>query len=109
VLQERSSPKRKEIFKGIQLRIRRTGEAGVASVGVIVGKQLILDMKVRWSSTYHMLLRALELREVRLIPPSSLSVSAKMLWFDKCVDDFVVEISYDGASAEERAKIRALS
>lgn len=50
----RSSAKRKERLKNIQLR------AGKKST-----LTLLLDMKVRWSSTYNMLRRALELREVR--------------------------------------------
>ncbi|KAJ7842020.1 hypothetical protein B0H14DRAFT_3140052, partial [Mycena olivaceomarginata] len=86
-VKERSSPKRKQIFKELQLKIRRAADS-TASVGVFVAKQLILDMKVRWSSTYHMLLRALELHEA--------------------VDEFVIDIAYDGANAEERAKIKAL-
>ncbi|KAF7372312.1 putative AC transposase [Mycena venus] len=84
---ECSSPKRKQIFKELQLKICRAADSS-ANVGVFVAKQLILDMKVRWSSTYYMLLRALELHEA--------------------VDEFVVDISYDGANAEERAKVKAL-
>jgi hypothetical protein len=54
--QERSSAKRKELFRGIQIR-ERADPANAA-------KQMILDMKVRWSSTYSMLDRGYELREV---------------------------------------------
>ncbi|KAF7342966.1 putative AC transposase [Mycena venus] len=85
-LQERSSSKRKQIFKDLQMQTRTQGDN--AEVRVTVGKQLILDMKVRWSSTYHMLLRAYELREH--------------------VNTFVNDISYDAATSEERSKIREL-
>jgi hypothetical protein len=51
--QQRSSAKRKEMFKAIQ------AEASIARP-----KQLILDMKVRWSSTYLMLYRAERTRKV---------------------------------------------
>jgi hypothetical protein len=51
--QERSSAKRKQMFKDIQQR------DGVASP-----KQLLLDMPVRWSSTYVMLDRAENLQKV---------------------------------------------
>jgi len=44
VFQSRSSAKRKEIFKNIQI------EAGVA-----IPKQLLLNRRVQWSSTYVML------------------------------------------------------
>jgi hypothetical protein len=47
VVQERSSSKRKEMWKTVQ------SKAGVARP-----VQLVLDMKVRWSSTYVMLDRA---------------------------------------------------
>jgi hypothetical protein len=45
--QERSSSKRKEMWKTIQIKANNTPAV-----------QLILDMKVRWSSTYLMLDRA---------------------------------------------------
>ena len=51
--QERSSGKRKEMFRAIQVREK-----------VPVPTQLILDMKIRWSSTYFMLHRAEGKREV---------------------------------------------
>lgn len=54
ILQQRSSSKRKEMFKTIQ-----------AEAGVSRSKQLILDMKVRWSSTYLMIHRAESNKKVR--------------------------------------------
>ncbi|KAJ7893646.1 hypothetical protein B0H14DRAFT_2559629 [Mycena olivaceomarginata] len=60
---EHSSSKRKQIFKELQLKIRRAADSS-ANVGVFAAKQLILDMKA--------------------------------------VDEFVIDISYDGANAEER-------
>lgn len=52
----RSSPQRKEMFKKIQ-----------AGKGVSKPVQLLLDMKVRWGSTYVMLNRADINREVPII------------------------------------------
>ena len=46
-VKERSSAKRKELYRTIQMK------AGVSSP-----TQLLIDMKVRWSSTYIMLNRA---------------------------------------------------
>jgi hypothetical protein len=54
-MQERSSAKRKEMWKTIQMKANE----GLKPV------QLILDMKVRWSSTYFMLDRAKRKKEVR--------------------------------------------
>ena len=51
--QERSSSKRKEMWKTIQIK------ANIKAV------QLIIDMKVRWSSTYFMLDRAEKRKDVR--------------------------------------------
>ena len=53
-VQERSSSKRKEMWKTIQIK---------ANNPKVV--QLILDMKVRWSSTYLMLDRAERKKDVR--------------------------------------------
>jgi hypothetical protein len=53
VAQERSSSKRKEIWKTVQTR---------ANIQRPV--QLIIDMKVRWSSTYLMLDRAERKKDV---------------------------------------------
>jgi len=52
-IQERSSSKRKEMWKTVQIR---------ANISQPV--QLILDMKVQWSSTYFMLDRAERKKEV---------------------------------------------
>lgn len=52
--QERSSSKRKEMWRIIQIK---------ADNGPVL--QLILDMKVRWSSTYLMLDRAEKKKDVR--------------------------------------------
>ncbi|KAF8638777.1 hypothetical protein AX14_010153, partial [Amanita brunnescens Koide BX004] len=56
-IKERSSAQRKELFKRIQLR----DEDG--HVPSKRPKQLLMDMKVRWSSTYVMLERADSLKE----------------------------------------------
>ena len=51
--QERSSAKRKEMWKMVQVKAGRA-----------VPKQLMLDMKIRWSSTYVMLDRAEKHKDV---------------------------------------------
>ncbi|KAG2739509.1 hypothetical protein P692DRAFT_20683927, partial [Suillus brevipes Sb2] len=56
-VKERSSASRKELFRMIQLRAEN------GHVPVSNARQLLLDMKVRWSSTFIMLRRAYELRE----------------------------------------------
>ena len=53
--QARSSSQRKQLFKTVQERLN------------IRPRQLLLDMKVRWSSTYIMLIRAESRRQVRFI------------------------------------------
>jgi hypothetical protein len=53
--QERSSAKRKELYKTVQVK-----------AAVSPQTQLLLDMKVRWSSTYVMVNRAETSRKVRL-------------------------------------------
>jgi hypothetical protein len=55
--QERSSSKRKEMWRTVQMKA--SGDAKPV--------QLILDMKVRWSSTYFMLDRAERKKGVRMI------------------------------------------
>jgi hypothetical protein len=67
--QERSSAKRKELFRAVQ--VEKAGEktkAGMSKPDETIEqvKQLILDMPIRWSSTYGMLHRAVTLREVCL-------------------------------------------
>ncbi|KAK7678946.1 hypothetical protein QCA50_018086 [Cerrena zonata] len=71
---ERSSAQRKELFREIQQRSN-----------VVVVKQLILDMKIRRSSTYAMLHRS---------EPSK-----------KFVDTFVCKMALCASNAEERRKI----
>ncbi|KAJ7659106.1 ribonuclease H-like domain-containing protein [Mycena polygramma] len=78
-VKERSSAKRKDLFKTIQLR-RQSDPAEVA-------KQMVLDMKVRWSSTYAMLDRAYTLRDD--------------------VDAFVFQMAMD-KSGEKRQKLSKL-
>ncbi|KAJ7852733.1 hypothetical protein B0H13DRAFT_2581604 [Mycena leptocephala] len=51
-VKERSSAKRKELFRSLQKK-----------AGSKTGLQLILDMIIRWSSTYAMLHRGYTLRE----------------------------------------------
>jgi hypothetical protein len=53
--QERSSAKRKELYQTIQTK-----------AGVSQPTQLLIDMKVRWSSTYIMINRAERNRDVRI-------------------------------------------
>jgi len=60
--QERSSAKRKELFRSIQSEKLMEKDHLNVKTGCV--KQLILDMPVRWSSTYGMLHRAVTLREV---------------------------------------------
>jgi len=57
-VKERSSASRKELFRKLQLR----DEDG--HIPASNPRQLLLDMKVRWSSTFVMLRRAYELRDV---------------------------------------------
>lgn len=61
--QERSSAKRKELFRSIQSEKLTEKDCVDNKTGRGI-KQLILDMPVRWSSTYGMLHRAVILREV---------------------------------------------
>ncbi|KAJ7509390.1 hypothetical protein B0H11DRAFT_2427795 [Mycena galericulata] len=75
---ERSSSKRKDLFKTIQRR-HQTDATDIA-------KQMVLDMKVRWSSTYAMLDRAYALKEN--------------------VDKFVFEITMD-ETGDKRKKLYA--
>jgi hypothetical protein len=59
LLQERSSAKRKELFHVIQLREREDCPPSKKPL------QLLLDMPIRWSSTYVMLEHAEKLKDVR--------------------------------------------
>ena len=62
---ERSSAKRKELFRTIQVEKNTEKAKSEGKTIIEQTKQLILDMSVRWSSTYGMLHRAVTLREVR--------------------------------------------
>ncbi|KAF7346742.1 putative AC transposase [Mycena sanguinolenta] len=79
-VKERSSSQRKELFRDIQLRNHADPDESA--------KQMILDMKVRWSSTYAMLDRGYELREA--------------------VDQFVSEIAANERDREKSDKLEAL-
>jgi hypothetical protein len=91
-LQERSSSKRKEMWKTIQMKAND-----------IRPVQLILDMKVRWSSTYLMLDRAERKKDVR----SKYSVMT-IIYFSQCVDVFVDELRWEEQDSAKRDKIREL-
>jgi hypothetical protein len=77
-LKERSSAKRKELFKKAQKAVaaEKADEQARADIAAgrtpvpltkLVPKQLLLDMPVRWSSTFCMLVQAVSLKEVCLI------------------------------------------
>lgn len=67
-------------------------------------KQLILDMPVRWSSTYGMLHRAVTLREVSRI----VSLINKHSLGFQSVDTFVSHMARDEPDRVKRAKLDAL-
>ena len=75
-IQERSSAKRKELFRIVQAeKAAEKAKLGVAGKIKQVGKrikQLIIDMPVRWSSTYGMLHRADQLKDVSTHTPTIL-------------------------------------
>ncbi len=93
VFQERSSSKRKEMWKTVQ------SKAGVARP-----VQLVLDMKVRWSSTYLMLDRA----------ERNKAVSIRQFLYDWCslifqsIDTFIDELRWEETDGSKRDKICAL-
>lgn len=60
LLQERSSAKRKELYKNVQTK-----------AGLSRPTQLLIDMKVRWSSTFIMLNRAETHKDVSLVSIST--------------------------------------
>ena len=93
VAQERSSSKRKGIWRTVQ------SKAGIAKP-----VQLILDMKVRWSSTYLMLDRAERNRAVSRI---DCPVGVVLMGF-QCIDTFIDELRWDETDGVKRDKIRAL-
>jgi hypothetical protein len=68
-IQERSSAKRKELFRTVQVeKAIEKAKLVIDKTKQIVehAKQLIIDMPVRWSSTYAMLHRADQLKDVRV-------------------------------------------
>ena len=62
--QKRSSSKRKDIFAQIQRIRQKNSDLSLDPSIRDVTLGLLLDMPIRWSSTYVMLARALDLREV---------------------------------------------
>jgi hypothetical protein len=96
VVKERSSAKRKEMWRTIQIK-----------VDVMRPMQLVLDMKVRWSSTYVMLHRAESLKEV-----TAAAYCNKLPFADslgQCADRFIDELVWEEKKDKvKREKIRAL-
>ena len=97
--QERSSAKRKELFRSLQLKTPRSSVTGQPL-------QLLMDMPVRWSSTYVMLCRALLLRTVRSfcldIPRFPCAHTAVIIQY---IDDFVDELARQEPNRERRRKL----
>ena len=94
-LQEHSSSKRKEMWKTIQIKAN--------SLKVV---QLILNMKVRWSSTYLMLDQAEQKNEV--CNKFIMSDQSWLFFFLQCVDAFVDELRWEEQDSTKRDKIREL-
>ena len=92
-LQARSSSQRKELFKDIQM------EKSLSPV------QLLLDMKVRWGSTYIMLHRADTRKEVSFFP---LVPQHFLQYISQAVNDFVYQIGGQEKNHEKRRKIQDL-
>lgn len=90
----RSSAKRTELLKQLQ-----------SKEGVQVPLTLILDMKVRWSSTFAMLQRAYDLREVWFLN-SCLYVC--LLTIPQFINDFVYKISQEEPTAEKQRELLEL-
>jgi hypothetical protein len=93
-VQERSSSKRKQIWRTVQTKNK------------LKPLQLILDMKVRWSSTYFMLDRAERKKEVSTSYYIVLSLRAHNIL--QCVNDFLDELYWDEKDYAKRYKIREL-
>jgi hypothetical protein len=68
-------------------------------------KQLILDMPVRWSSTYGMLHRADQLKEVSTHTPLFCIIDNYLF---QSVDTFVSHMARDEPDRSKRAKLDAL-
>jgi hypothetical protein len=92
-MKARSSAQRKEAFKLIQHRRKERP------------LQLLLDMKVRWSSTFVMLTRAESQREV-----SNLHL---LIWYHsyvvQAVNEFIYELGRKETNAEKRRKLTSLA
>jgi hypothetical protein len=92
-MQARSSSQRKEEFREIQRQFD------------VTPVNLLLDMKVRWSSTYVMLYRAESRRQVS---PSGLGPLLIALTSGQMVDDFIFELKRKEKNVEKRTKLAAL-
>ena len=92
-MQARSSSQRKALFRSIQVR------------NDIPPVNLLLDMKVRWSSTYVMLHRASSRRQVSNL---NCFFAALHLWLHQSVDEFILGLGIKEANADKRRKISAL-
>lgn len=92
--QEHSSSKQKEMWRTIQIK---------ASNGPVV--QLILDVKVQWSSSYLMLDRA---EKKRMYITSSKQISVFIASFLQCIDAFVDELCWEEHDSAKWDKIHEL-
>jgi hypothetical protein len=93
ITQECLSSKRKEMWKTIQTKV----DSGHAV-------QLILDMKVRWSSTYLMLDHAERKRDVRTVFRTKHCAYCCL----QCVNTFVDELRWEEQDSSKRDKIHEL-
>lgn len=93
-IKARSSAQHKEAFKAIQ---RHRSECPL---------QLLLDMKVHWSSMFVMLTRAESRQKVVVI---FISLHKSFLLVMQAVDEFVYELGYKETNIEKRRKIDALT
>ena len=92
-MQARSSSQRKALFRSIQVR------------NDIPPVNLLLDMKVQWSSTYVMLHRASSRRQVSNL---NCFFAALHLSLHQSVDEFILGLGIKEANADKRRKISAL-
>lgn len=93
--QERSSSKRKEMWRTVQIK---------ANNGSVI--QLILDMKVRWSSTYLMLDRAERKKAVRTKVASDNSYSLFTFFCSVLIN---LLMNCDGKKLTPQSVIRCVS
>jgi hypothetical protein len=104
--QERSSAKRKELFRSIQsekLMEKDHGDRLDGKNGCV--KQLILDMPVRWSSTYGMLHHAVMLQTVKCHYSKINKHSTDRRLAFQSVDTFVSHMARDEPDRTKRAKL----